>query len=269
MIFHPNLLLQLNGNNSFIMNTKKIFQILLLFFSFNFLYAQKPYSRFIEAKKMFYLENYSNAIIVFDSLIQNENEFKIYSIYYSALCDYYLNNFDNSLQKFKTISLNYSRWPQIDEVNYWLVKLLIQKKDYDKAFELISKIKSSEIKNELYDFLNPFINKINDLYILKKWHHTFPKNITVAKYYGRKLLNEPLDALVCNAAVYLPRLSSPRRSPQGFEISMATNHFGHFLLIQLLLEELPTAQSLQIFHLFFLHSYSNQIQEYHLLLRWG
>ncbi len=51
-------------------------------------------------------------------------------------------------------------------------------------------------------------------------------------------LNEPLDALVCNAAVYLPRLKTPLRSPQGYEISMATNHFGHFLLIQLLLENL-------------------------------
>ncbi len=51
-------------------------------------------------------------------------------------------------------------------------------------------------------------------------------------------LNEPLDALVCNAAVYLPRLKRPARSPQGYEISMATNHFGHFLLIQLLLDNL-------------------------------
>ena len=51
-------------------------------------------------------------------------------------------------------------------------------------------------------------------------------------------LEEPLDALVCNAAVYLPRLKKPLRSPQGYEISMATNHFGHFLLIQLLLENL-------------------------------
>ena len=48
-------------------------------------------------------------------------------------------------------------------------------------------------------------------------------------------LDTPLDALVCNAAVYLPRLSKPQRSAQGDEISMATNHFGHFLLIQLLL----------------------------------
>ncbi|WP_269612472.1 protochlorophyllide reductase [Prochlorococcus marinus] len=51
-------------------------------------------------------------------------------------------------------------------------------------------------------------------------------------------LEQPLDALVCNAAVYLPRLKKPLRSPQGYEISMATNHFGHFLLIQLLLENL-------------------------------
>ncbi len=48
----------------------------------------------------------------------------------------------------------------------------------------------------------------------------------------------PLDALVCNAAVYLPRLKSPQRSPEGFEISVATNHFGHFLLSQLLLTQL-------------------------------
>ena len=33
----------------------------------------------------------------------------------------------------------------------------------------------------------------------------------------------------CNAAVYLPRLKKPLRSPQGYEISMATNHFGHFI----------------------------------------
>jgi protochlorophyllide reductase len=48
----------------------------------------------------------------------------------------------------------------------------------------------------------------------------------------------PLDALVINAAVYLPRLKHPERSPQGYEISMATNHLGHFLLIQLLLGDL-------------------------------
>jgi protochlorophyllide reductase len=48
----------------------------------------------------------------------------------------------------------------------------------------------------------------------------------------------PLDALVINAAVYMPRLKQPMRSPPGYELSMATNHLGHFLLIQLLLPDL-------------------------------
>ena len=51
-----------------------------------------------------------------------------------------------------------------------------------------------------------------------------------------------IDALVCNAAVYKPRLKQPERSPQGYEVSMATNHFGHFLLIQLLLDTLKRSQ---------------------------
>jgi protochlorophyllide reductase len=50
-----------------------------------------------------------------------------------------------------------------------------------------------------------------------------------------------LDALVINAAVYKPSLKEPERSPQGYEISMATNHLGHFLLIQMLLPELQNS----------------------------
>jgi protochlorophyllide reductase len=53
----------------------------------------------------------------------------------------------------------------------------------------------------------------------------------------------PLHALVNNAAVYLPRLTEPARSPEGFEISVATNHLGHFLLSMLLLEKLGAASS--------------------------
>ncbi|AII42806.1 protochlorophyllide oxidoreductase [Synechococcus sp. KORDI-100] len=50
-----------------------------------------------------------------------------------------------------------------------------------------------------------------------------------------------LDALVCNAAVYKPKLKQPERSPQGYEISMATNHLGHFLLIHLLMDRIRSS----------------------------
>ncbi|WP_036479850.1 protochlorophyllide reductase [Myxosarcina sp. GI1] len=47
-----------------------------------------------------------------------------------------------------------------------------------------------------------------------------------------------LNALVCNAAVYLPLEKEPLRSKDGYELSVATNHLGHFLLCNLMLEDL-------------------------------
>jgi protochlorophyllide reductase len=47
-----------------------------------------------------------------------------------------------------------------------------------------------------------------------------------------------LEALVCNAAIYMPLLKEPLRSPEGYELSVATNHLGHFLLCNLMLEDL-------------------------------
>lgn len=48
----------------------------------------------------------------------------------------------------------------------------------------------------------------------------------------------PLDVLVCNAAVYLPTAREPTFTAEGFELSVGTNHLGHFLLSRLLLEDL-------------------------------
>lgn len=52
-----------------------------------------------------------------------------------------------------------------------------------------------------------------------------------------------LDALVCNAAVYMPLLKEPMRSEDGYELSVATNHLGHFLLCNLMLEDLKKSSS--------------------------
>ncbi len=52
-----------------------------------------------------------------------------------------------------------------------------------------------------------------------------------------------LDALVCNAAIYMPLLKEPLRSPEGYELTVTTNHLGHFLLSNLLLEDLQKSSS--------------------------
>lgn len=48
----------------------------------------------------------------------------------------------------------------------------------------------------------------------------------------------PLDVLVANAAVYQPTAKEPSFTAEGFEISVGTNHLGHFLLSRLLLDDL-------------------------------
>jgi protochlorophyllide reductase len=54
-----------------------------------------------------------------------------------------------------------------------------------------------------------------------------------------------LEALVCNAAVYLPLAKEPLRSKEGYELSVATNHLGHFLLCNLMLDDLKNSPALE------------------------
>uniref|UniRef100_A0A7N0ZQA6 NADPH-protochlorophyllide oxidoreductase n=1 Tax=Kalanchoe fedtschenkoi TaxID=63787 RepID=A0A7N0ZQA6_KALFE len=53
-----------------------------------------------------------------------------------------------------------------------------------------------------------------------------------------KQSGRPLDVLVCNAAVYFPTAKEPSFTAEGFELSVGTNHLGHFLLARLLLHDL-------------------------------
>lgn len=47
-----------------------------------------------------------------------------------------------------------------------------------------------------------------------------------------------LEALVCNAAIYMPLIKEPLRSPEGYELTMTTNHLGHFLLCNVMIEDM-------------------------------
>lgn len=52
----------------------------------------------------------------------------------------------------------------------------------------------------------------------------------------------PIDNLICNAAVYKPTDPEPKWTDDGFEQSMGINHFGHFLLVNLLVDDLAKAK---------------------------
>jgi protochlorophyllide reductase len=53
----------------------------------------------------------------------------------------------------------------------------------------------------------------------------------------------PLNHLICNAAVYKPKDPQPAWTDDGFEMSMGVNHLGHFLLVNLLLDDMSRAKN--------------------------
>ena len=53
----------------------------------------------------------------------------------------------------------------------------------------------------------------------------------------------PLNHLICNAAVYRPTDPQPAWTDDGFEMSMGVNHLGHFLLVNLLLDDMSRAKN--------------------------
>jgi protochlorophyllide reductase len=56
----------------------------------------------------------------------------------------------------------------------------------------------------------------------------------------------PLTNLICNAAVYKPKEPEPSWTDDGFEMSMGVNHLGHFLLVNLLLDDMSSAKGARV-----------------------
>mmetsp|Transcript_17329 Transcript_17329/g.40294 ORF Transcript_17329/g.40294 Transcript_17329/m.40294 type:complete len:423 (-) Transcript_17329:98-1366(-) len=54
--------------------------------------------------------------------------------------------------------------------------------------------------------------------------------------------SRPVDNLICNAAVYRPTDPEPAWTDDGFEQSMGINHFGHFLLANLMVNDMSKAK---------------------------
>jgi len=68
----------------------------------------------------------------------------------------------------------------------------------------------------------------------------------VSNLMAFKTAARPLKNLICNAAVYLPKDPEPSFTDDGFEMSMGVNHLGHFLLVNLLLDDMSKAKGARL-----------------------
>ena len=173
---------------------KYLYLLILFFFFSSNLFSQTNYSEFIKLKRLFIEEKYS-IISGYDHQIDKKNEFYPYAVFYKGVSEYKLSSYDKSENYFKEIITIYPNWSQIDEVYYWQIKVDLKTNNFDNALINFSELNNSEIKEILYPDIDPFLENISSSK-LYHYYELYPKNKSVAKYYGRFLLKEYLDSSV-------------------------------------------------------------------------
>ena len=172
--------------------------LLILFYCFSLnLSAQSDYSQFMRIKKLFNQKKYDELINI-NSTIKNNSEFYHYTIFYKSVSYYKINQKEESLKYLNQIRNENPNWSQIDEVYFWIVKIVSEKNQLKEAMYYFSLVSEEDILSDLYPLIDPLIKKINSFNQLKKLYEEYPKNKSIAKYYGRMLLREYLSDEVIN-----------------------------------------------------------------------
>ena len=168
--------------------------ILIIFFIFfsSIAFAQSDYSNFTKVKKLFNQKNYSE-LTNLNFNISSKSEFYPYYIFYRSISNYYLNNEDQSLNDLNEIIKSFPKWSQIDEVYYWIIKIIIDKESIETTLNYFNKIKNIQIQEDIYSMIEPEIKKISSFNQLKTLYKNYANNKIIAKYYGRSLLKEYLS----------------------------------------------------------------------------
>ena len=173
-------------------------KLLVLFIIFSFpLLGQSEYTKFVQLKKLFIEEKFSD-LIKSEIDIKKSSEFYPYLLFYNSVAEYKLNSKEKALANFKNIIKIYPNWSQKNEVYYWLVKINSENNNLDEALTSFSKISNLSILDQLYSTIDPLIEDVDSFNRLSEIYKLYPKNKSVAKYYGRYLLKEYLTDDVIN-----------------------------------------------------------------------
>ena len=169
---------------------------IMIVFSFPLL-GQSDYTKFVQLKKLFIEEKFSD-LIKSEIDIKKNSEFYPYLLFYNSVAEFKLKSKDKALDNFKNIIKVYPNWSQKNEVYYWLVKINSESNNLDEALIYFSMISNPSISDGLYSIIDPLIEDINSFNRLSEIYKLYPQNKSIAKYYGRSLLKEYLTEDVIN-----------------------------------------------------------------------
>jgi ABC-type branched-subunit amino acid transport system substrate-binding protein/outer membrane protein assembly factor BamD (BamD/ComL family) len=188
--------------SNLILSFSKAFLLCILLFSFSNLLAQDFKKDYRKAKELFKDGKYSEAMDAFSPLTvyDKENPYTEYAFFYHALSAQRIGFTSIAKNQFRQLKKLYPRWPQIDEVNYWLATIYFQQGEFFQAMKLLEVIQDNSFRSSQDSLKQAYLSKIKDVELLKMIGEDHPTDLEVARALataiGRKgLPNEDIHLL--------------------------------------------------------------------------
>jgi tetratricopeptide (TPR) repeat protein len=146
------------------------------------LFAQDFKKQYRQAKDLFSAGNYSASMDAFMPLMvyDKNNPYPEYANFYYSLSAQRLGFTTLAKQGFLQTKKIYPKWDQLDEVNYWLVKIYLEQKEYFHAWQLAKEIKNPTFTTEIDVLKREALQKVDDVETLKMLREENPQDVEIA-----------------------------------------------------------------------------------------
>ena len=127
----------------------RIFSFMIVLITTFSLWSQSSQQVYLDAKSSFSQENYADCIKSFSGLV-NDPVFGSYATFYLGLS--YHKNGDNQkgLDAWRQLLIKYPKFPQLEEVHFWMTHVFFDRGDYDRAVRQAQEIKERTTRKALY-----------------------------------------------------------------------------------------------------------------------
>lgn len=145
-------------------------------------FAQDFKKQYRQAKDLFNAGNYSAAMDAFQPLMiyDKNNPYPEYSSFYYALSAQRLGFTTLAKQSFLQTKKIYPKWDQLDELNYWLVKIYLEQREYFHGWQLAKEIKNPTFRLEIDVLKREALLRVDDVETLKMLREENPQDVEVA-----------------------------------------------------------------------------------------
>ncbi len=195
-----------NFKNTILNSKFRMLNVLFFVFLFYSSLSAQDFKRDYRKAKDFYNDgNYSMAMDAFKSLMvyDRNNPYQEYACFYYALSAHRLGFSTIAKEMFLQTKKIYPKWDQLDEVNYWLIKIYLEQREYFHAWQLAKEIKDASFKSDLDALKIVTLSKVNDVETLKMLleenQHDEQISFALAKAIGQQTVMADanlLDSLV-------------------------------------------------------------------------